>query len=172
MVQGGYVYSRIPGAEATGSGTTTDIAIFAMGGGLGLVAGLLRPLGKTFLGSLVFGVILVEVGVWGLWRFVRQGSGTPELTTLAASGGLGSCSGPHSICLDCMSGVAFEGVGGRRLSRKCSRQAGEGQRSARGRRSQWPSSGSVDSCGRRHDGLQPICISLDRRTRPEVPWSA
>ena len=85
MVQGGYVYSRIPGAEATGAGTTTDVAIFAMGGGLGLVAGLLRPLGRTFLGSLVFGVVLVEVGVWGLWRFVRQGAGTPELTTLAAS---------------------------------------------------------------------------------------
>lgn len=85
MVQGGYIYSRVPGAESGGQGTATDFAIFAMGGGLGLVAGLLRPLGKTFLGSLVFGVVLVEVGVWGLWRFVREWSDTPELTTLASS---------------------------------------------------------------------------------------
>jgi hypothetical protein len=89
MVQGGYIYSRIPGAQSPSSGTTTALAIFALGSGLGLVAGLLRPLGKSFLGSLVFGVLLVEAGVWGLWHFVRQGAGTLDATTLAATAGFG-----------------------------------------------------------------------------------
>lgn len=90
MLQGGYVYSRIPGAESPGIGTSTDLAIFALGGGLGLVAGLLRPLGrKSFLGSLLFGLLLVEAGVWGLWHFVRQGAGTPDGRTLGASAGFG-----------------------------------------------------------------------------------
>jgi len=85
MVQGGYVYSRIPGADSPAVGTETDLAIFALGGGLGLVAGLLRPLGRSFLGSLVFGVLLVEAGVWGLWHFVRQGDAALDSTTLGAT---------------------------------------------------------------------------------------
>jgi hypothetical protein len=89
MLQGGYVYSRIPGAESAGTGTETDLAIFALGGGLGVVAGLLRPLGNTFLGSLLFGVLLVEAGVWGLWYFVRQSAGTPDWRALGATAGFG-----------------------------------------------------------------------------------
>jgi predicted membrane-bound spermidine synthase len=89
MVQIGYVDSRIPGAESPGSGVPTDLAIFALGGGLGLVAGLLRPMGRTFLGSLLFGVVLVEAGVWGLWHFVRLDGGAPDRTTLAATAGFG-----------------------------------------------------------------------------------
>ena len=85
MVQGGSVYSRIPGAESRAAGTETDLAIFALGGGLGVVAGLLRPLGNSFLGSLMFGVVLVEAGVWGLWHFVRQSAGALDLITISAT---------------------------------------------------------------------------------------
>ena len=47
------------------------------------------------------------------------------------------------------------------LTRKCSRQAGVGQRSWRAQHSLRPNSGSVDWCGRQHDRLQLICHPLD-----------
>jgi hypothetical protein len=53
------------------------------------VAGLLRPLTRSFLGSLLFGVLLVEFGAVSLWYFVRQSSRGPELSTLIAAGVFG-----------------------------------------------------------------------------------
>jgi hypothetical protein len=85
MLQGGYLASRIPGASSPGIGTETDLAIFGFGAGLGLVAGLLRPLARSFVGSLVFGVLLVEAGVWGLWHLVRRDAQAPNWTTLGAT---------------------------------------------------------------------------------------
>jgi hypothetical protein len=52
-----------------------------------------------------------------------------------------------------------------RLTRKCRRQAGVGQASWRAECSLWPRSGSVHLCGREHDRLQLICISLGLQER-------
>jgi hypothetical protein len=57
-------------------------------------------------------------------------------------------------------GIVGIGLRARRLTRACSRQAGEGRGSARARGSLRPSSGSVDLCGRRHDRLQLMRKSL------------
>jgi hypothetical protein len=89
MFQGGYLSSRIPGTSTPGVGTSTDLAIFALGAGLGVVAGLLRPLARSFAGSLLFGVLLVQAGVWGLWHFVRRSPGTLDWRVAAAAAGFG-----------------------------------------------------------------------------------
>ena len=89
MFQGGYLSSRIPGTSSPGVGTSTDLAIFALGAGLGVVAGLLRPLSRSFAGSLLFGVLLVQAGVWGLWHFVRRDAGTLDWRATAAAAGFG-----------------------------------------------------------------------------------
>jgi len=41
----------------------------------------------------------------------------------------------------------------------------DGRTSLRARGSQWPSSGGIGLCGRRHEGLQLMRKSLDSRTR-------
>jgi hypothetical protein len=84
LLQGGYLASRIPGTPSPGTRLQVDLATFAFGAGLGAVAGLLRPLTRSFLGSLLFGVLLVEIGAMGFWYFVRQSMRRPDLSTLVA----------------------------------------------------------------------------------------
>ena len=86
MLQGGYLVSRVPEAARPSAGLEVDLATLALGAGLGAVAGLLRPLTRSFLGSLLFGVLIVEIGAIGLWYFVRQSARGLEPTTLAAAG--------------------------------------------------------------------------------------
>ena len=81
--------SPVPLADAPGYGTRADLEILALGAGLGAVAGLLRPLARSFAGSLLFGVVLVEVGAWTLWYFVGHNDGPMRWGVIAAAAGVG-----------------------------------------------------------------------------------
>jgi hypothetical protein len=86
---GTFPLSPVPAADAPGYGTRADLEILALGAGLGAVAGLLRPLARSFVGSLLFGVILVEVGAWSLWYFVGHNAGPMRWGVIAAVAGVG-----------------------------------------------------------------------------------
>lgn len=46
------------------AGSQPTLAILALGAGLGAIAGLLRPLGRSFLGSLFLGCLLADSGLF------------------------------------------------------------------------------------------------------------